>query len=1850
MSVGAKCHSKSVFASQGGSSATLDSGPMNDRATYGLSRVWQDWFDAAVEAGVLWEFLFAIDVTLGKRFANAFGTLIAELTNRISFQCLCNWEEEGEEAVEILLRLARATLTHPAGFGTYNRLTQERSARAQFEGALLQRDYLLALIIQPAKYVPTEDLEWIQIIRIWMIVHSFKRGLENEPNIQDGFLRDVATGIRLACERDFLRLDVLTRLRTPIRDFDGLNVHIADQCTKLLKERRQEGLSATQIALIRAISSVAKLEQSRDDRYFPSPENTKFLSDSAIVGRLEKSRSADRGALIPAGCEDSDAPFARVFGTDDEEEGELYEALVDASDSYHHQRLKAGSVLLLINEEYHLLPWSWLHPNPFESEELSRQITRLLESPDAGQNLLGAFAWMAVATARSLRRLLDIEVASGLEAEWRLHPELMILQRIPPMRSRGWLPGKEGTSDWVRPVAVQSTIMLPPKVARVLHPIMEGIEDGTALGALWRYPEAPEVTWRTLLPPSLARVTAGMLGYVLPQRLYNVSGDATFALLLASHPASGLPGASAYASWGVDKVDAALNESETSFSGEVDGTAIGAGSRMDPIEQLLTGELRKAAEEVECRKHTGDCIAFHNAFVGYLYLMLLAGSGARPIRDLFESPTHLNLGDSFGYIDDKATDDAHQGRLVLLPRKLSQYLAGEYLRHLKNLASWLEPADAEFARRVWALAEGRGDSGIPFLFLLNPDAPAGWGSVSESAIVSLKFFGCPLPLRLFRHRLATRLRREGVDPEIVDSLLGHADSGGATHGDDSMRVWSEDMAHARPAVERVFEFLKMKMPTSWAEIPHIDPGKHPFGARNLAISDTLFGSAAREVERTQRAMIAREDAEAEIANFLAGRDLAELNDNEILTLSRRLLFNDKGLPRSTGGARYDVLMDKLEAFWQEQGKRLRVKKRYLRWRPPASVYRPEACKVSATYAGLRIDLINILADGPVSRLGASECAALAVVRLCVERRITSPAILRDVCRRENFRLVTMKGVPYFEHGLRLKQDDADAAVMRLRIDGRTARLLDRWLDSGRTMRIWDDPVVGILSSMQTRLEAASWLKNDAAKNGDLIEALCRIVDQENVMRLPGILAGHLAGRVESYALSWRDWVRLELGRSARFGTEGDRDGYPQPDSVAREQERLYGGAPISPEPSSDRERAQLSAHAFYAAIRAVLTQAMIDPAANSSRNERRRLASKLGAVIAEWNGKVSTTILLLGQWLPSYVFRPGKKNQFIAISSLERYFTALSPSFIEVASDVEILEMDEEEVTLFYTDLLSCRSVEDSKFVAERLGEFHRWASSQGVEDPDWSEMPVVMRGRRASPGFISEQEYHDALNILLADRHSSHQQSVGRAFLLLCCYRFGLREGEAAGMLREDFWRHLDEIVLFVRDNRLRKLKTKSSRRQVPMLFRLSSMELKIVDDWFMEVEARAGDREKEPIYGDAARARKRTKLATYIRPVILALKQVTGNPQMTLHHARHSAANRIALQVFGLQWPAMWRVVKHGNARVERHNLVSFLLGRPGASRRASWAMARFTGHAGSTTLYRSYIHLFGNWIDELVGPLDDEEFPSLINVVALDQFPPIAKIETPLLDDLVEQGGAQTLPVVLKFLRLLARRHSCAAAAMSLGLPLALADRICEAVDSIGEKMLLSKSVRQEAKKRDDDRSFLRRIDDRAWERIIRWADSLPSSTKSGNKIGDSKREIANDIPCTLDDVVRMISARRQLVLWREKDFESVRKLLDLAGVSSEQYEVWLSKMCGPTDLIPMLAEKFGFKPMYPAQTKLTPRLDTVRSSDNENLVQKRCCLLFGEARTGIVRNRYQLVAVFLAIAGVSVCVTEPNGKEH
>lgn len=83
----------------------------------------------------------------------------------------------------------------------------------------------------------------------------------------------------------------------------------------------------------------------------------------------------------------------------------------------------------------------------------------------------------------------------------------------------------------------------------------------TSVGGLWHAVErqlTPEQYFCQSLSAELDRVMPGMLGRQLPQQIFQATGDATFARLIASHSRTGLPGSCAYASWPVSQVTAAL--------------------------------------------------------------------------------------------------------------------------------------------------------------------------------------------------------------------------------------------------------------------------------------------------------------------------------------------------------------------------------------------------------------------------------------------------------------------------------------------------------------------------------------------------------------------------------------------------------------------------------------------------------------------------------------------------------------------------------------------------------------------------------------------------------------------------------------------------------------------------------------------------------------------------------------------------------------------------------------------------------------------------------------------------------------------------------------------------------------------------------------------------------------------------------------------------------------------------------------------------------------------------------------------------------------------------------------------
>ncbi|MDA8258799.1 MAG: hypothetical protein M0Z99_24730 [Betaproteobacteria bacterium] len=1789
--------------------------PYPDFETFGLHESWRSGYDWAVECGVLREFLALLDTCLNYDNSAIFGAVLEEICNPTSFEYLSAWSDSDTTA-KSLYRLALAARLKPIIFIKYPPLTKAISARAH-----LKRDldyyYLVALIVEWVGGIDQDQSEqdWLQVLRIWILVHALRRA-EKNANVQDANLKLVATGLRLACETDHLRRQDLALLKSEPSEFFSLNRQLADKSEYYLPQLEGEKLVARR-ALFNAIIEVAK---GHDDVISsPSGKSHSRLLSSLVPGKNEPA-SATLTALW-FHIED-DEPATDVFVSPDDDE--LTDLLVSVlpEESYAHQALAARSVLMLGVEDYQYLRWSWGKPNPHELKYLESWISTLLENESKQPKALGALTRIAKTTGRSLRRVLDFQITATPGHEWGLHPSCKYLHRLPPRRDPGWLPENELQSSWVRPVAESIRINLDDDSTSVLTSLLEQYPTAEAIGHLWRWPDDPLACWRDARPRELSRLTQGMLGQVLPQQLQQDYDDAVFSRVLGSYANTGIPGNCAYASWTLPVVDAALNNRRVAPGVPAPDSPIGAGSRLDPIEALLIHALDTAARRVEQLRDAGNPIEYHNAFTAYVVVLLLAATGARPVNDPFECPTLFDLLAAFVYIDDKSSGEGRDGRLVHLVLVLLQFMRDEYPRHLRQLALNLESSDPALAESIRLLASGNANAGMPYFFFLAGDQELSWISVSESAIDLMELFDWPLPLRLFRHRLAIRLRWLGVDAEVIDGYLGHAEAGSVAHGDDSFRTWSVDTKAVTPLLEKAFAMLKPRLPATWISAVTPRQPRNPSAAK-AAHPTRLFGMARRAQQREESHRAHQDQARSDINEFLAGRALTDLSQEEMNELIKVIILNDKGMPRTTARLRFGVFESMLDDILRTQGKRVRVGKRLVSLRPRPSVFKPTACGAQALREKLRLAADQVGNAEHVSRLNSFERAACAAVFLCITRGVTDMDVLKDLAHGRNVRLVSLSGKTYLEHGDKPAPDDPDACVRRFRVDHRLCRMIARRLKTAKEFEQWDDAIPVILQPVANCLVEAGRLPTAFPSLSELARVVAETTDQVNVMLLPGIMAGYLAGRVESYALGWRDWSRYELGEILKFSDELE-DNHDDP---AWEPPR--GGAPLGRSGDTDPEKNQEKAAAFVRELAAVLEEAKADPASSDSRDQRAKLAVKLGRVIAHHNQDVSTAVLLLGQWLAAILYRPGKRGKFIAASSLIRYLTALGPRMVGHGYRLDLLAADEDEVTVYYAAILAQQGDEATDMVAGRLGDFHRWAQDHGVCDPDWSEMPKAMKGRRASPGFISETEYLASLRLIVADTNLTAEEKLWQGALLIYCYRYSLREDEALGILNDEIQVRDDgDRVVLVRDNHQRKLKTKASRRQVPLLYTLSDEEGRMLRDLDLTQTAHTGDEHRQAIFGNV----RKDKALRFriIRNVIRILKRVTGNPRTVLHHARHTGSCRAGYEVIGLNNPGLARAMARDGSPANKAGIDQELLGRTGVTRRTAWALGRHVGHAGYSTFLKSYFHFMNVWHDELMPVSDTGALGKIDGVFVLDDLPRMASLDVSLLHGERASGDVPTVASMLLFMRLIARKHAVADAASACALPYETAELANAELLTLSRKQWISATARKGGKDPDEDLAFLRRVTEPGWKKLLRLAEKLDALDRSQEKITLVPQQAKT-----------LVGRTRQIVMWSESDFQVVRSLIDTIGLGAERYEIGVHPLCEQDGKIVKYARQYGFLKDDEGVTNARA-LGSAKQLDstwdiNENRVEKRCCLLLAEAESDSApSNRYEFIVLLFAYA--------------
>lgn len=162
---------------------------------------------------------------------------------------------------------------------------------------------------------------------------------------------------------------------------------------------------------------------------------------------------------------------------------------------------------------------------------------------------------------------------------------------------------------------------------------------------------------------------------------------------------------------------------------------------------------------------------------------------------------------------------------------------------------------------------------------------------------------------------------------------------------------------------------------------------------------------------------------------------------------------------------------------------------------------------------------------------------------------------------------------------------------------------------------------------------------------------------------------------------------------------------------------------------------------------------------------------------------------------------------------------------------------------------------------------------------------------------------------------------------------------------------------VVLVRTNSTRGLKTIRGKRVVPLIERLTDAERSVAEEVMRRLEARPTHADDSTILSDLTADTYKYRRLQIVGRLLRLLKLVTLDATSTLHHARHSFANRVFARLTGR---SCGLGSEDQTDAVVCESTRRLLLGRLEIDRRALWALCRLMGHGSPATLVKSYLHV--------------------------------------------------------------------------------------------------------------------------------------------------------------------------------------------------------------------------------------------------------------------------------------------------
>lgn len=1737
-------------------------------------------------------------------------TLSAEFSHPESRSILNHWLDE--PVVGALVRFADAVRSDTAiqeQFPAVGHLGSTQKNRDEFKHP---SQHTLLLLINPLHHSTDPDITRLRRqFRLWLTVQDAIRLVDHGYHGDQKLVPLIKSYVLGSEDGDKWSVidSLLARAQIEARRFEntlqGFNFALKS-AAEFQQANRSQPSGKTENDFLHRVLAVAAGELHRPEAT-PGSIQTKppnilaRLRQQPILQWLTAPSNDDTPVEIPLA-----EPPSAYADTPDDESDPLLLVPVEPRASHARKTLSVNSVYLQTAAAAHYLPWEWETPLPVERDALQQWISTTLSSTQTVDALGAAVCWLACYTSRSLRLTLGFCIQDEPADEWAISPDGRRLHKRVTRRQNAWRPD-DAQRELVAPFMDVLAFELPPPVTEALtHAGLVGSAQYHSLQDAWialADELAVDVWFNQVMPPPLQRLTGGKLLGFNALTVFEHTGDHYLARIMSAHPRSGLPGACGYSAWDIKAIERGIDLTPTDSLRDAPTDTHVLGSLLAAQEPLLVDAIEQANQVLH---QPPDSLAqAHNRIAIYVGTALYAATGSRYLSDPFEQPGWLDPERGFAFINDKSDDASHDGRIVPLPAGISA-LVKQYLAHLQQLAETLTDRRPLLAQAIQHLLSGTAAE-LPLFFTLSEKLC--WYSMNASEVPGADLFAWPLPKNLFRHRYAQQLQRLQVHPEVIDGWMGHSERHAQTWGDRSPRCWIDDVKQYRDAIEQAFNALPFLTELPTTAIPDYSAVADGISVDTPELrTRRLFGAEQRKRQRRIALNNAIKTAGAEIDDLAKQRPLSDLGADEIQRLIGQMLSGKQQIGHHFAAVRLNVLRKRLA---KDGGDHQYLLKRY-----PVPVLRePSPLKPSVIKSLGLLPRLQEWAQGITNtstKTGRSDAAVLGGLLLAIQKCIGYERLLNDVMQGLNFRIVQHKRRNFLEYSEELEQNNLYAPVQRHEVSYQVASLL-AWGQAGKSQ---PDPLAGAQHPAVLELKSVLELPADTEIT-TVVNAVAVVVNQVNLITLPGMVAAVLSGRILSCALPMQDQIRLEGKKPVAIRAEAN--GVEDTDTTDPELFVLSGRYA-----TSDNDALKEHAKQFKRELQ--------DSISRYTTSDARRIADEIQGVIKSFEGKVSSAMLLLGHWLCIVIRRGkgrGKRFQPLAKSSVSTYFGTLNMPFLELAFDVDMLSLDEDDITDLYRSMLEFKRIRDNQigYLGDRLYSFHRVARKAGVTDPDWAELSLGDEQRRVRPGLITETDYLHSLT-LIKQQYPNDDQWLLLSFVLMACYRFGLRKNEACFLLRKDWCQNETLHWILVRNNRYRRLKNDGSRRAMPLLFDLTPPETEILDRVMARYDAIAGQDRNQPILCDLVNRKiEPSPLMELMSPALIrVIREATGNPTLVLHHARHAFHNRMASVLLGIGTPAADKLLDG----LDVEGIQQCVLGNQhDLSRRSSMALARLMGHQHVTTGMVSYNHLLLDWADRLVpaASLRTRIIPGALQTDVYEKYqPPVQNTPQSL------RFEPPTLLNILKMLRLVSVGRSFAQAGAALGLNPDVVVATETVFFNANRKMWFNKRG-EDARITGEDfpHVLLHYINHDAWTRILDKAAAVTA-------------DVLSEIECApnLDTLPSLVGRQRQLLMASQEHYPLVKAALRMFEVNPQHYSVAAAN--DNEKITRQLTEQgFTVKPIDKASSANTRLIldpfEIIEDGECIGIRSQYGVLMIHRNDQGCLRNSNELAVAFLS---VGVCI--------